>query len=423
MEFKQKLKLAFTDKVIRARVLFVLFALLIFRLFAAIPIPGIDTSQLANLLEDNSFLGLLNIFSGGGVSSLSIVLLGVAPYITASIIMNLMTVMVPKLKEMQREGEVGRKKVSNYSRLLSIPLAAIQAFGFMKLLQSSGVLGYMTTTELLFNIVIVVAGSVFLMWLGELITEFGIGNGISMIILAGIVAVLPGTIGAAASNISIDISTAPLYIALVVLMIATIFAIVYVTEAERPVPIHHARQARAGTKSSVAASSMPLRLNQAGVIPIIFAISILIMPQMLAEVFQNSANQTIANVSNSILDFLSNQFLYGVIYFGLVWVFTFFYTSVTFDPKNVSENLQKSGAFVPGIRPGSDTEEYLNLVTSRITFIGASFLGIVAILPLVVQYATGLDSIAVGGTAILIVVSVAIDFVKKVDAQITMRQY
>jgi len=426
--FFEKLIFVFKDEVLRKRILFIFFAFLIFRLFSAIPLPMADLDALKTFFDRNGFLGMINIFSGGGLSALSIVMLGVMPYITASIIMQLFTMAFPKLKEMQQEnGEAGRKKIANYSRLLSIPLAAIQAIGFMSLLQSQGVLPNLTTADIAFGVTIAVAGSVFLMWLGELITEFGIGNGLSLIIFAGIVSTLPGHIRVLYDTLSADTTQLPMYIGILAAFILMIYAIVYVTEAERPVPVAHAKASRAGAKAAQIQSTIPIKLNQAGVIPIIFAISLLSFPQMIVG-FLQSIGKVSANLSeDSILYILANfshQYLYfGIAYFLLVFFFTFFYTAVTFDPKKMAENLAKGGTYVPGVRPGEDTEEYFGKVTTRVTFFGALFLAFVAVTPIIISQVTGNQNLVIGGTSILIVVSVGIDLIRKITAQISVREY
>lgn len=422
----QKIKLVWNDQVLRNRVLFVLFGFMLFRVLANIPMPGADLAALARLLsgESGDLLGFLNIFSGGGFANLSIALLGVGPYITASIIMQLVGMMSPKVKEMQRESEAGRKKISMYSRVMSVPLAAIQGFGLIKLLQSQGVLGNLSNAEMFTNILIVVAGSVLLMWIGELVSEFGIGNGISLVIFAGIVAILPAQLFTLYQNLTVDPTLIALYGLFLVVTFAVIWAIVYITEAERPIPISNAKQSRGSARSTQAVQNyLPLRLNQAGVIPIIFAISVLIFPQMVAQFLSVSANPALAEVGRSILVGLANLWIYGGAYFVLTFLFTYFYTAVTFDPKQVADNLQKQGSFVPGVRPGAQTETYLGDVMTKITLVGAIFLAVVAVLPIVIQGITGLQSLAIGGTGLLIAVSVTIDLIKRLDSQITMREY
>ena len=347
-------------------------------------------------------------------------MLGVGPYITATIIMQLLTLMLPKLKAMyQEEGESGRAKFSQYSRMLTLPLALLQATGFLILLQKESVVSSLSIFSFVTNIIVISAGSVFLMWLGELITEFGIGNGVSLIIFAGIIARLPTSISSFASTY--DPSQLSLYIVLIALALVVIYAVVYITEAERPVPVTYAKQVRGQKIYGGVSTYIPLRVNQAGVIPIIFALSILLFPQMIFNFMASSANVIIKNIATTGLSVVNNAWLYDGIYFLLVFVFTYFYTAVTFDPIVISENLQRSGAFVPGVRPGHPTAEYLSKIVTRITLVGAMFLGAVAVLPLILRSTTGNASFAIGGTALLIVVSVVIDLVKNIDAQVSMR--
>ncbi len=398
-------------------------ALFISRLLAAIPVPGIDPNRLNALFSGSEFLGFLNIFSGGGLSNLSIVMLGVGPAITSSIIMQLLTMMSKKLKSLyQEEGEAGRMKFAQYSRMLAVPIAFIQGFGFLVLLEKSNVLPALSASATIVNILIITAGSILLMWIGELITEFGIGNGISLLIFAGIVARLPREI--AQLGVSFDVSQIPTYLLFLALAALVIYAVVFISEAERPVPVTYAKRVRGAETTGGVSTYLPLRLNQAGVIPIIFGLSILLFPQMLFRFLASSAtNGTIKSIAVSLNALISNQWFYGIAYFVLVFLFTYFYTAVTFDPEQISKNLQQNGAFVPGVRPGQATSEYLGKVLTRITLVGALFLGIVAVLPIAVKSLTGISSIAIGGTALLIVVSVIIDFIKKIEAQVTMREY
>ncbi len=421
--FFSKLGIVLKDPTMRKRIGFTIGALILFRLLATIPIPGVDIANLQKLLSGNQFFGLLDIFSGGGVSRLSIVMLGVGPYITGSIIMQLLTMMSPKMKAMMHEeGEAGRAKISQYSRLISVPLAALQAFGFLALLQSQNVLPQLVGMSLFVNIVVITAGSLLLMWIGELISEFGIGNGVSLIIFAGIVAVLPTKIMQMIAKF--DPSQLPFYLVFAVVAVIVIMAVVMVTEAERSVPVTYAKQVRGNKVYGGVSTYLPLKLNQAGVIPIIFALSILLFPQIIANFLSSSSNLTIAGIASSVSSFLINPWFHAIIYFLLVFVFTYFYTAVTFDPKQISDNLQKGGAFIPGVRPGDSTMEYLGKIVTRITLVGALFLGIIAVLPLVVQgIQSGDQTFAIGGTALLIVVSVVLDLLKKIDAQISMREY
>ena len=421
-KFLHKLKVILTDEAIRNRLLFVLGALFVFRALSTIPIPGVDHGVLEQFFANNQFLGLLNIFSGGGLANLSIVMLGVGPFITASIIMQLLTVMSPQLKSMYtEEGDAGRARFTQYSRLLTLPLAVLQGFGFLTLLQSQGVIAGLSTFAFFTNVILIVAGSVLLMWIGELVTEYGIGNGVSILIFAGIVAGMPTTVSQLAFGYTP--SQLPLYIGFGLLALAVTYAVVVMTEAERPVPITYAKQSRGGMTYGGTSSYIPLRLNQAGVIPIIFAMSILLFPQMLINVLSSFNVSGMDRVSEVVLSFLNNQPLYATAYFALVVIFTYFYTAVTFDPEAMSKNLQRNGAFIPGLRPGAATAEYVGSLITRLTLVGAVFLGLVAVLPLGMQMATGIAALAIGGTALLIVVSVVLDLLRRVDAQVAMREY
>ena len=420
--FWYKIKLTWTDKTLRKKILFVLFAFVVFRLLSAIPIPGIDTLELNRFLANNQFFGILNIFSGGGLSNLSIIMLGVGPYITASIIMQLLTIMVPALKRIyHEEGEAGRKRFSQYSRLLTVPLAAIQGFSLLAILESQSILVNLTVFNRLTNMIIVVAGAMLIMWIGELMSEFGIGNGVSLLIFAGIVAVLPTEISQLV--FTFDASQIPTLLIFIVLGALVVAAVVVITEAERPIPVTYAKRVRGMKMYGGGSTYLPLRVNQAGVIPIIFALSILLFPQMIGAFLSRFGNPIIAKISSVLVSFSQTSVLYAILYFILVFLFTYFYTAVTFDPDALSTNLQKNGAFIPGIRPGVSTAAYISKVLTRITLLGGIFLGLIAVLPLVVRSMTGITSIALGGTALLIVVSVVLDLIKKIDAQISMREY
>jgi len=421
--FFTKLRLIFTDAGLMRRLGFVLVALVLFRLLAAIPIPGVNVAQLEQFFSNSQFLGLLNVFSGGGLSNLSIVMLGVGPYITASIIMQLGTILSPKLKALySEEGEMGRKAFGQYSRLLSIPLAILQGWGLLYYFEAQGVLDPLSWYLFMANVAIVVAGSTLLMWLGELTTEFGIGNGVSLIIFAGIVASLPQTLVQLAFNF--DPSQIPLYAAFLVAAVLITFGVVYVSEAERPVPVTYAKRVVGDKVTSGVQTYVPLRLNQAGVIPIIFALSIIAFPQVILNFLTKVTSvPNVADIAQTLLTFPGGSVVYAFSYFFFVFVFTYFFTAVTFDPTQMATNLQKNGAFVPGVRPGLATAEYLGRVITRITFVGAVFLGIIAVLPLVMQYLTGFTALALGGTALLILVSVVLDVVRKIDAQVSLREY
>jgi preprotein translocase subunit SecY len=420
--FWSKMKLVWTDKSLRKSLLFTLSMLAIFRLLSAIPIPGIDAVALNQFLSNNQFFGILNIFSGGGLSNLSIIMLGVGPYITGSIIMQLLTIMVPSLKRIyHEEGEAGRKRFTQYGRLLTVPLAAVQGFSLLAILESQHILVNLTAFERVTNLIIVIAGSILLMWIGELISEFGIGNGVSLIIFAGIVSKLPSEVSQLL--FTFDASQVPLLLLFMAAGLLVIAGVVVVTEAERPIPVTYAKRIRGAKVYGGGSTYLPLRVNQAGVIPIIFALSILLFPQMIGTFLSRFSSPILLKISGVLVSFSQTSVLYAVLYFILVFLFTYFYTAVTFDPEALSSNLQKNGAFIPGIRPGASTSDYISKVLGRITMLGAVFLGFIAVLPLIIRAATGITAIALGGTALLIVVSVVLDLIKKVDAQISMREY
>ncbi len=418
----QKVKLVLADPGLVRRILFLLGILALFRFGAAIPIPSVDEVALAQFFTNNQFFGLLNIFSGGGLSNLSIVMLGVSPFITSSIIFQLLTFVFPQLKEMyQEQGEAGRHKMSQYARYLSVPLAVLQGIGLQVILTQQGILSHPTFFDQVVSVIVVTAGSVFLMWLGELVNEYGIGNGVSMIIFAGIVAGLPSTVSQLFATY--DPSMIPTYIGFLALAIIIVAGVVIVTEGERPIPITYAKRVRGSKVYGGTSTYLPIRVNNAGVMPVIFALSILLFPQMIINFLTQVDNLSIQDVSQILLSIFNNPWFYGITYFILVFGFTYFYSAVTFDPHLVAGNLQKGGAFIPGVRPGDPTEMYIGKMLSRLTFFGAIFLGIIALLPLVMKEITGVAALAIGGTSLLIVVSVVLDLIKKIDAQVTMREY
>ncbi len=408
-------------KEVRNSLLFITIMLVIFRVAAHIPVPGVDASALKDIFAGNQFFGLLNIFSGGTLENFSIVAMGVMPYITSSIIFQLLGMIVPQLEEMQKE-EQGRQKISQWTRLLTIPLCMIQAYGLILLLSQSGTFFVgVSIWTLLFAIVSMTTGTIFLMWIGELITEKNIGNGISILILAGIIAGLPTFLSQ-----SLSIYDKSQLVTLILFIAATIFTIVSIVimnEAQRNIPVQYARHVRGSRISGNVSSHIPLRLNMGGVIPIIFAISIVLFPSMIAQFFVNARTEFLREAATWVIQIMQNQFIYGLLFFTLVFVFAYFYTAVIFHPDNVAENIQKQGGFIPGIRPGKNTADYLGWVVNRLLFVGAGFLSLVAILPLIVQQFTGNANLVIGGTSILIIVAVVIDSVKQVEAQLTMREY
>lgn len=407
---------------LRKKVLFILGVLVLFRVAAAIPVPGVDIGRLKDFIAGNQFFGLFNIFSGGVLDNLSIVMLGVGPFITASIIMQLLTMAVPRFKEMyQEEGEAGRARFNQYSRLLAVPLALLQSYGLLVLLSRQHVLGDLGFFGYLTNMIVATAGSLLLMWLGELITEKGIGNGVSLIIFAGIVSRIPRDLQQEFFNFSVD--KVPAYLAFVVASLVVIAGVVIISEGQRNIPVSYAKRIRGQRMYGGVSTHLPLRVNQAGVIPIIFAISLLLFPGLIGSFLAGATNPILQKISTGLLGILNNQWLYGIIYFTLVFAFTYFYTAVTFDPVSIAENIQKQGGFILGVRPGRHTAELLSYILNRITLAGGLFLGIVAVLPLVVRGVFHIQSLTLGGTALLIVVSVVLETVNQIEAQLVTREY
>ncbi len=425
-----KLRQVFAHRDLRKRLLFVAAILVVTRVLAHVPIPEVDLEQVRNFFEQSQVFGLVNLFTGGGLSNFSIAMMGLGPYITAAIIMQLLTYSVPKLEQLQKEGgEQGRRKISQYTRLLTVPLAALQAVAMVNLLQTqqlggAPIVGAFGIEQWLLVIITMTAGTVLLMWLGELITENGVGNGISLIIFTSIVAGLPMALSQSfAASLG---GTSTLQIVLLgAVALATVFAITFITEGTRRIPVTYARRATGVRQAGRQSAHIPLRVNQAGVIPIIFAVSMVLLPGIFAEFFKNSANAAVAGAAQGVANFFATtQPWYWLLYFLLVIGFTYFYTSVTFNPKNVAENIQKQGGFIPGIRPGTETENHLRYILNRITLAGGIFLGIVAILPYLTQFAVpDVQTLTIGGTSILIVISVVIETMKQINAQLLMRRY
>lgn len=415
----------FRIKDLRRKILIVLGLLVVFRIFTAIPLPNVDPEQLRALFSGNQLLGFLNLLSGGGLSNLSIAMLGVGPYITATIIMQLLTMIFPNLKKMYyEEGAIGRAKFNRYSRYLTLPLAALNGYGFLNLLISQNVLpANPSLFQTVLNVAIVTTGTMVLMWLGELISEHKIGNGISLIIFAGIVSSLPQAIQIAWLDYqTTGPSVLPNLLAFAAVSLVVIAGVVFINEGERKVPISYARRVRGNKMFGGVSSYLPLKVNQAGVIPIIFAISILLFPQFLAQIVAAFSTSVSLIINNYAVAVLQNQVVYGVVYFLLVVLFTYFYTAVTFDPEEISKNLQRSGGFIPGIRPGESTGQFLSKIISRTTISGALFLGVIAVLPNITQIFTG-NQLSIGGTALLIVVAVALETMRQIDSQLTIREY
>ena len=414
---------AFRAPDIRRRIFYVLAILIVFRFLAHVPVPGVDKTQLAQFFQNNALFGVLDLLSGGGLSSFSVVALGVNPYINASILRQLMTGVIPSLQALSREGEYGRNKINQYTRYLTVPLAVLQSYGFLALLNSQGVLssGFdLSNPATWTQIATLTAGSITLMWLGELITEKGIGNGISFIIFAGIVSRAPNAISGFLQNPNL-----PLIIGFGILAVVSVAVIIYIQEGQRRIPIQYASRVRGRRMYQGGQTFLPLRVNQAGVIPIIFAISILLFPQQIASYFTSSEVTWVAGIARGIVSvFNSSSPLYVSLYFLLTFGFTYFYTAFTFKPDDTAEQLRKNGGFIPGIRPGRPTADYLARVVTRITIAGALFLGVIATAPsLLGLLIPSLSGIALGGTGLLIVVSVVVETMKQIEAQLMMRNY
>ncbi len=421
----EKIKKIFQVPDLRNRVIFVLAVFGVFRLMANIPMPGFTMNQIDELFARFQMLQIADLLVGGTLDQFSIIMLGLGPYITGAIIMQLLTIVWPKLKKMYREeGDAGRQKVNQYGRMLTVPFAYLQGYGMISLFQYQDVLPEIPFLELFGILTIIAGGTVFLMWLGELITEKGIGNGISLLIFAGIVAVVPSNIGQVASEIMFNPDMVPIYLLFFIAVLFIIFGVVHVNEARRNIPVSYAKQVKGKKVYGGASTYLPLSLNPSGVIPIIFAMSIVVLPSMFMG-FLTGLEGSVGSFAQAGVDFFQNTWVYGSLIFIFVGIFTYFYTAVTFDPNNVSENLQKMGGFIPGIRPGKSTSNYLTHILNRTLLIGAIFLGTVAVLPMMISSFTGIQTFGflIGGAALIIIVSVVITTGKQINAQLQMREY
>jgi len=423
MNWLEKIIQFFKIRDLRNKILFVLAIFAISRLMANIPIPGINLENLRELFQQFQMLGLLNIFTGGALEKVSITMLGLGPYITATVILQLLTMIFPQLEELYKEGgEEGRAKFEQYGRILTFPLAILQAFAMVTLFSRQGIIGQLTFLPKISAVLTITAGSIFLMWLGELISEKGIGNGVSLLIFAGIIANFPRNIGQLISVYQPQ--KLPSYLIFFGMALLILAGVTLVSEARRNIPISYAKRVRGMRIYGGASTYLPLSVNPAGVMPIIFALSILTFPPMIAN-FLIGSGGTFGKLAQFVRDFFNNSWVYGVLYFILVFLFTFFYTMVTFEPKSISENLQKMGGFIPGIRPGENTAKFLSHVLNRILPFGALFLGIIALMPSIVQGITKVTafSFLVGGTSLLILVSVVLETMREIKAQLEMREY
>ncbi len=406
---------------LRKKLIFTVLVVIIFRFLAFIPVPGVDVSIIRSFVQQNALLGLFNIFSGGGFSNFSIVTLGLGPYINASIIVQLFTTLVPSLEELAKEGEQGREKINQYTRILTIPISLLQAYGVYFLLNRQAIIPALPVIDIVVLILTLTAGGMVLVWIGDLVTEYGVGNGTSLLIFVGIISQLPSAAIQFFSTLqTTDIFTILLYLALTVLVIV---AVVLVNEGTRKIPLEYGRRE---VRSAKVTNYLPIKINQAGVIPIIFAVSVVLLPSLLSGPLSTSGNAVLQRIGYFLtINFSATSFGYNLFYFILVMAFTFFYTSLQFNPEKISEDIKKRGGFVPGIRPGKSTTEYLNKVILRLTFWGALFLGIIAILPYIVQTALGgsFSNLAVGGTGLLIVVSVVLETIRQIQSQTVTRSY
>ena len=409
-------------KDVRNKLLFTAGIFIVFRIFAHIPVAGVNLDALKSLFSQNQFLGLLDIFSGGTLANFSVMALGLNPYINASIILQLLTMVFPKLEALSKEGESGRQKINQYTRMLTVPLSVLQSIGMYALLRSQGIISTLSSIDILSFVATMTAGTMLLVWLGELISEKGVGNGISLLIFAGIVGRIPVIFGQTLSTVN-----AANFFNLIIFLAIGLFvisSIIVINEGTRRITIYYAKRVRGNKMYGGQSTHLPLRVNQAGVIPIIFAVSLVLLPSIFANYLTASPNPFLRNIANTIVSmFNPGGMFYNGFYFFLVIGFTYFYTAVIFNPKKIAGEIQKYGGFIPGIRPGTPTASYLNYILTRITLAGAIFLGITAVFPNVARGFTNVQTLILGGTGVLIVVSVVLETIKAIEAQLVMRNY
>ncbi len=421
-EITDKIKLLFRDPQLKKKFLFTLFIFFAFRVFAFLPVPTIDLVRLRELFAQSQFLSLLDIFSGGTLVNFSVMALGLNPYITASIIIQLLTMVFPQLEQLAKEGEQGRFKINQYTRFLTIPVTVVQSVGIYVYLKNQHIIGTISPLEFFSIICMLAAGTFILVWFGELISEFGLGNGISLLIFAGIVGRLHVVLGQTFAVLNQEMIFNVLIFAVVA--VGVVASVVFINQAVRRIPVYYAKRIKGNKMYQAATNYLPLKLNQAGVIPIIFAVAFVLFPQLLGNFLLYTKNPVLTSVSAFLVKtFTPAGFVYNLFYFILVIGFTFFYTMIVFNPQKITEEIQKHGGFIPGIRPGLATKQYLERILYRITTAGAVFLGIIAILPALVSRMTGASNLVIGGTGILIVVSVILETFKNVEAQLVMRSY
>ena len=404
---------------LRKKILFTLFIVIVFRLLAHIPVPGVNTDAIRSYLQNNIFFGMFDLFSGGGFHNFSIVTLGMAPYINVSIIMQLLTVMIPSLEELQKEGEYGREKINMYTRLLTLPMALLESYGIYFLLSKQGILPSLNVFDLIILVLTMSTGALIMVWFGELITEYGIGNGISMLIFISIIGRIPATLVGFVNTITVDTLFNTLIFAAVAILV--IVGVVLVNEGTRNVAIEYGRR---GSKSEKVVNYLPIKINQVSVVPILFAVSVVMIPSLISAPLQAATSDFARNIGAFFtVNFNQNSWLYNLTYFLLVIAFTYFYTSVQFNPEKIADDIKKRGGFIPGIRPGRNTTQYLKYIVDRITLSGAVFLGLIAILPYLIQSYIGTTSVTIGGTSLLIVVSVVLETIRQVESLTVTKNY
>lgn len=410
---------------LRKKFFIVLGLIAISRFIYAVPIPGVDRGQLSGFLNSNPAFSLLNIFTGGGLLNFSVALMGVGPYITSSIIMQLLTLVIPALEALSKEGEFGRRKINQYTRLATIPLAFIQGFGTLTFLKNQQIVTQWTPWHLLFMLVIATGGTMLLVWIGELISEQGIGNGLSVMVAVGIISSFPTSLRNIYQLYSggVDTSQVLELIGFLIIGAIALFLIIFMNEGTRNIPVSYARRMRGNRSYGGVDTNLPIKVNATGVVPIIFAISMVLFPTILAQFLAQAKSLKIQHFGTGITNFFNNHLYYAIVYFTLVIAFTYFYTFIIFQPNQMAENLQKQGGFIPGIRPGLDTEHYLYTVIQRLTLVGAIFLGIIAVLPILTQQLTKVQTISLGGTSLLIVVAVVLEIMRQVRSQLITRTY
>lgn len=410
----------FKLKDLRKRFFFTLGILALYRFIAHVPAPGVNLEAVKALFSGSAFLSLIDIFSGGTLANFSILALGIGPYITASIIFNLLSMSIPSLKELGKEGEYGREKLNQYTRLVTLPICLLQGFFLILVLGRQSLTTTTNPLAMASLLITLTAGTMLVIWLGEQLTQYGLGNGISLIIFAGIVGRLP--LSFAQAGVTVDGSQISQMIVLGLLALAVIYLVVKTSEAVRPVPIQSARRSTKNLNQS--ASYLPIRLYQDGFLPIIFAVSIMSLPGMLGRFLASSPSASLSGLANFLNQNLSpTSSFYSLLYFGLVFMFTYLYTTVRFNPEEISKDLRSSGSFIPGIRPGPSTSEYLLKLINRITPVGAAFLGLIAILPSLASKVTNINNFTVGGTSLLIVVSVVLELTRTLESQLSMHDY